>query len=54
LEGLSDVLLGSLGLAGVLIVVGVVLAAAFAGLLFLWRTRSAGKVEDPDQDLHIV
>ena len=37
-EGLADVLLGSLGLAGVLVLAGVVLAIVFAGGLFLFRS----------------
>ena len=36
-EGLANVLLGSLGLAGVLVLAGVVLAIVFAGGLFLFR-----------------
>ncbi len=39
-EGLADVLLGSLGLAGVLVLAGVVLAIVFAGGLFLFRMFS--------------
>jgi hypothetical protein len=53
LQGLSDVLLGSLGLAAVLILVAVMLAAAFAGLLFLWRKRRAGELPE-EEDLHIT
>jgi hypothetical protein len=53
LESLSDVLLGSLGLAGVFVLGAVVLAAVFAGVLFLWRSRSSGPAESGD-DLHIV
>ncbi len=37
-EGLADVLLGSLGLAGALVLAGVVLAIVFAGGLFLFRS----------------
>ena len=40
-EGLADVLLGSLGLAGVLVLAGVVLAVIFAGGLFLFRFKFA-------------
>jgi len=40
LNGLSDVLLGSLGLAGVLILASVLAAAVFAGLLFWIRSRA--------------
>jgi len=54
LESLSDVLLGSLGLAGVFILGAVVLAAIFAGVLFLWRSRSAGAETDAGDDLHVV
>ena len=53
LQGLSDVLFGSLGLAGVLIVIAVLLAGLFAGLLFLWRMRSAGDLPE-DEHPHIV
>ena len=53
LEGLSDLLLGSLGLAGVLTVIAVLLAGVFAGLLFLWRMRSAGDLPE-DEHPHIV
>lgn len=53
LQGLSDVLIGSLGLAGVLLLVSVLLAALFAGLLFLWRSRFAGEDDHPE-DLRIV
>ena len=38
-EGLADVLIGSLGLAGVLVLVGIVLALVFAGGLFLFRLK---------------
>ena len=38
-EGLADVLIGSLGLAGVLVLAGVVLALLFAGGLFLFRLK---------------
>ena len=36
-EGLADVLLGSLGLVGVLVLSAVVLALVFAGGLYLYR-----------------
>ncbi|HUR35185.1 MAG TPA: hypothetical protein VM032_15385 [Vicinamibacterales bacterium] len=36
-EGLADVLLGSLGLVGVLVLSAVVLALLFAGGLYLYR-----------------
>jgi hypothetical protein len=53
--GLSDVLIGALGLSGVLILCAVVLAAAFAGLLIFWRSR-VGLDVNPDEtrDQHIV
>jgi hypothetical protein len=54
LETLSDVFLGSLGLAGMLSLGAVVLAAIFAGVLFVWRSRSAGVEADPGDDLHVV
>jgi hypothetical protein len=54
LTGLSDVLLGSLGLAGVLILSSVLLAAVFSAALFWWRSRSAGRDSQPPNDLHIV
>lgn len=38
-EGLADVLVGSLGLAGLLVVAGVLLALLFAGGLFLFRLK---------------
>ena len=53
LQGLSDVLLGSLGLAGVLILAGVILAAVFAGALFVWR-RWTDTGQTDSEDLHIV
>jgi len=37
--GLADVLLGALGLTGVLVLGALVLGAAFAGILFLMRSR---------------
>ena len=54
LQGLSDVLVGSIGLAGVLMLAAVVLAAVFAGGLFLWRARGGEGAAPPDDDLHIV
>jgi len=41
LVGLEDVLFGSLGLTGVLVLVSVVAALLFAGVLFWFRSRSA-------------
>jgi len=41
LEGLSDVLLGSLGLVGLLVVSALMLAALFAGGLYLYRLKFA-------------
>jgi hypothetical protein len=46
--GLSDVLIGALGLSGALILVAVVLAAAFAALLF-WRRSRVGLEVDLDE-----
>jgi hypothetical protein len=54
LQGLSDVLLGSLGLAGVIMLAAVLLAAIFAGVLFFVRMRSGGGESEPPQDLRIV
>jgi hypothetical protein len=53
--GLSDVLIGALGLSGALILCAVVLALLFAGGLFLWRSR-VGLDVNPDEtrDQHIV
>ena len=41
LSQLSDVLLGSLGLTGVLVLASIVAACLFAGLLFWLRSREA-------------
>lgn len=38
-EGLADVLIGSLGLAGAMVLAGIVLALVFAGGLFLFRLK---------------
>lgn len=55
LQGLTDVLIGSLGLAGMFILCAVGLAAVFAGALYLWRRlRPASALDDSDRDLHIV
>jgi hypothetical protein len=40
LSGLADVLLGSLGLTGVIVVAAVLLGAALAGVMFWVRSRS--------------
>jgi hypothetical protein len=40
LEGLSDVLLGSLGLTGLITVAALLLGAALAGVMFWVRSRS--------------
>jgi hypothetical protein len=53
--GLSEVLIGALGLSGVLIVLAVILAALFAGGLFLWRSRVGLDVRPEDtRDEHFV
>ena len=53
--GLSDVLLGALGLSGVLILFAVILAALFAGGLFLWRSRVGLDVRPEEtRDQHII
>ena len=54
LQGLSDVLLGSLGLAAVFVLGAIVLAAIFAGGLFWWRSRVTGEDSQRPDDLHIV
>ena len=51
--GLSDVLIGALGLTGALILIAVLLAAVFAGLLFLWRARPGGQDVTPPDDLRL-
>jgi len=53
LQGLSDILLGSLGLAGVFILGAALLGLILAGGLFLWRSRAGGHELPPD-DLHVV
>jgi hypothetical protein len=53
LEGLSDVLIGSLGLAGLFTLGAILLAAIFAAGLFWWRSRNAAD-PPPPEDLHIV
>ncbi len=52
--GLADVLIGSLGLAGLFMLAAVLLAALFAGGLFWWRSRSQSQELPPSEDLHIV
>jgi hypothetical protein len=39
--GLADVLIGSLGLTGAIVLLAVVSGAIFAGILFWYRSRSA-------------
>jgi len=41
IEGLADVLLGSLGLVGLLVVSALVLAGLFAGGLYVYRLKCA-------------
>jgi hypothetical protein len=41
LQGLSDVLLGSLGLTGLITIAALLLGAALAGVMFWIRSRSA-------------
>jgi hypothetical protein len=41
LSQLADVLIGSLGLTGAIVVGAMLLGAVMAGLMFLWRRRSA-------------
>jgi len=41
LQGLSDVLLGSLGLTGLITLAALLLGVALAGLMFWIRSRSA-------------
>lgn len=53
--GLSDVLIGALGLSGALIVVAMVLAALLAGGLFWWRSRVGLDVKPEEtRDQHIL
>ena len=42
LAGLSDVLLGSLGLTGVIVIAAVLLGVVLAGVMFWVRSRSDG------------
>ena len=39
--GLADVLIGSLGLTGAIVLLALVTGAIFAGILFWYRSRSA-------------
>jgi hypothetical protein len=41
LSGLADVLLGSLGLTGVIVLAAVILGALMAGVMFWVRSRSS-------------
>ena len=41
LAGLADVLLGSFGLVGAMVILAVVAGALMAGVLFWWRSRSS-------------
>ena len=53
--GLSDVLIGALGLSGALILLAVVLAAIFAGGLFWWRSKTGLDVNPEEtRDQHIL
>ena len=53
--GLSEVLLGALGLSGALILCAVILAVLFAGGLFVWRSRVGLDVRPEEtRDQHIV
>ena len=48
LQGLSDVLLGSIGLTGVITLAALLLGAALAGVMFWFRSRTAGDAEDAE------
>jgi hypothetical protein len=49
LQGLSDVLLGSLGLTGLITLAALVLGAALAGVMFWFRSRATtGDTEDAE------
>jgi len=41
LSQLADVLIGSVGLTGAIVLVALLLGVVMAGLMFLWRRRSA-------------
>jgi hypothetical protein len=41
LSQLADVLIGSVGLTGAIVLGAMLLGAVMAGLMFLWRRRSA-------------
>ncbi len=53
LQELSDILIGSLGLAGMFILAALALAALFAGGLYFWRMRTAGRLPE-EEDIHIT
>jgi hypothetical protein len=40
LSGLADVLLGSLGLTGIIVIAAVLMGALMAGVMFWFRSRS--------------
>jgi hypothetical protein len=54
LEGLADLLIGSLGLAGLFMLVAVVLAGVFAGVLFAWRRWRGPEPSDEPADLRLL
>jgi hypothetical protein len=47
--GLSDVLLGALGLTGVIVLLAILVAAIFAGVVFWWRSKTGLNVVDPSE-----
>lgn len=47
--GLSDVLIGALGLTGVIVLLAVMVGGFFAGALFLLRSRKGLDVVDPSE-----
>jgi hypothetical protein len=56
ITGLSDVLLGALGLSAVIILLAILVAGLFAGALFLLRSRKGLDVVDPSKtrDEHFI
>lgn len=54
--GLSDVLIGALGLTGLIVLLAIIVAGLFAGALFLLRSRKGLDVVDPSEtrDEHFV